>query len=156
MAQFDYKMEHVFSYNATLTQPEIIGTVPDDIRANFYVTGGEVWAPDGTKIGKVRAVGGDWMTIRRDGKGVLDVRATVETNDGALLYAVYNGLVDLGPDGYENLLAGRLPDKAPVRAAPRIATSSAAYAWVNGCQFINIGEVQFNKGIVTYDVYALR
>ena len=153
---FDFKLEHVCSYNATLSPPELIGPVPDDIRVNFYVTGGEVWVPEGTRIGNVKPVGGDWLTIRRDGKGVLDVRATVETHDGALLYVVYNGLLDLGPRGYENLLEGRLPEKAQIRAAPRIATSSPAYAWVNSCQFVNVGEVLFEQGIVTYDVYALR
>jgi hypothetical protein len=154
MAKFDFKMEHVFSYNATLAT-ELIGPVPDDFRVNFYVTGGDVWTPDGTKIGKVRGVGGDWLTIRRDNKGVLDVRATVEMNDGALLYATYNGYLDLGANGYNNLLKGIWPEKSNVRAAPRIVTASPAHGWVNGTQFVNIGEVFFNKGIVTYDVYAL-
>lgn len=156
MAQFDFKLEHVFSYNATLSAPEIIGPLPDDIRINFYVTGGEIWTPDGTRIGKVRSVGGDWLTIRRDGKGLLDVRATVETNDGALIYGVYNGYLDLGEKGYDNLLAGKLPEKSQIRAAPRFSTASPAFAWVNSTQFVNIGEVFFNKRIVTYDVYALR
>ena len=156
MAQFDFKLEHVFSYNATLSAPEIIGAVPDDIRINFYVTGGEIWTPDGTHIGKVRGVGGDWLTIRRDGSGLLDVRATVETNDGALIYGVYNGYLHLGENGYDELVAGRLPEKSQIRAAPRFSTASPAFAWVNSTQFVNVGEVFFNKRIVTYDVYALR
>jgi hypothetical protein len=85
-AQFKFEAKHVFSYDATLSQAEIIGPVPDDIRVNFYVTDGEVWLPDRTKIGKLRPVGGDWLTVRRDNQGALDVRATVEMNDGALLY----------------------------------------------------------------------
>lgn len=156
MAQFDLKLEHVFSYNATLAPPELIGPVPDNIRANFYVLGGDVWAPDGTAIGKVKGVGGDWLTIRKDNKGQLDVRATVETFDGALLYVTYSGFVDLGEGGYENLLKGKLPPTAHVRAAPQICTSSPAYAWVNGCQFLNIGEVSFEKNFITYDTYVVR
>ncbi|MDO8839052.1 MAG: DUF3237 domain-containing protein [Parvibaculum sp.] len=156
MAQFDLKLEHVFSYNATLTPPELIGPVPDNIRANFYVTGGDVWTPDGTRIGKVKGVGGDWLTVRRDNKGQLDVRATVETFDGALLYVAYSGFVDLGEGGYENLLTGKLPATAQVRAAPQICTSSPSYAWVNGCQFVNIGEVSFEKNSITYDTYVIR
>jgi hypothetical protein len=36
----DYSLEHIFSYSATLKNPpEIIGPVPEGIRANFYATG---------------------------------------------------------------------------------------------------------------------
>jgi hypothetical protein len=153
---FDYKMEHVFSYNATLSAPEIVGPVPDDIRVNFYVTGGRVWSPDGSTIGEVLPVGGDWLTIRRDNSGVLDVRATVKTVDGALLYVVYNGLLNLGPEGYANLLRGKWPAKAVIRAAPRITTAHPNYAWANTTQFVNVGEVEFAKSVVQYDVYAVR
>ena len=157
MPQFDFKLVHVFSYNATLTAAEVIGPVPDDVRVNFYVTGGEVWLPDGTRIGKVRAVGGDWLTIRRDNCGVLDVRATVETHDGALLYVVYNGVIDLGENGYDQIRSsGTFPQRARIHAAPRITTAHPSYAWVNACQFVNVGEVLFDRGLVTYDVYALR
>jgi hypothetical protein len=87
---FDYSLEHIFSYSAILKNPpEIIGPVPEGIRANFYVTGGEVKGP---KLnGKILPVGGDWLTIRPDGVGILDVRATFETNDGALIYTTLLG-----------------------------------------------------------------
>jgi hypothetical protein len=49
-----FELEHVFSYTTTLAAPEIIGPVPDDIRVNSYVTGGDVWLPDGTKIGNLK------------------------------------------------------------------------------------------------------
>jgi hypothetical protein len=39
---FVYKMDHIMSYNATLTAPEVIGEVPEGIRVNFYVTGGNI------------------------------------------------------------------------------------------------------------------
>src|SRR5689334_21259994 len=87
-----YQMEHIMSYTATLAAPEIIGEVPEGIRLNFYVTGGEVTGPK--VFGKFRPVGADWLTIRRDGVAVLDVKATVETNDGALLYITFPGVID--------------------------------------------------------------
>ena len=154
-ASFNVDLKHVFSYDATLSPPELIGAVPDDIRVNFYVTGGEVWLPDGTRIGKLRPVGGDWLTVRRDNQGVLDVRATVEMHDGALLYVSYNGLLDLGEGGYENLRNGTFPDKARIRSAPKVLTSSPAYAWLNSSQLLNVGEVDFRKGRVAYDVYVV-
>jgi len=38
---------------------------------------------------------------------VLDVKATAETNDGALLYIVYSGIIDLGATGYQDSLDGK-------------------------------------------------
>ncbi len=70
------ELEHVCSYWATLTPPEVIGPVAEGIRANFYVTSGEVSGPK--MQGRLRPVGGDWLLVRTDGVGVLDVRATME------------------------------------------------------------------------------
>ena len=95
----DYTLEHIFSYNATLAPPEVIGPVPEGIRVNVYATGGEVQGP--RLHGKLRPVGGDWLLVRQDGIGMLDVRATIEAHDGALIYITYTGVIDLG--------AGRLP-----------------------------------------------
>lgn len=156
MPKFAFDLIHVFSYRATLAPPEIIGPVPDDIRLNFYVTGGEMWLPDGSAIGKLKPVGGDWMTVRRDNQAVLDVRATAEMNDGSLLYVTYNGLLDLGEGGYDNLRRGRLPSTARICAAPRVVTSSPGFAWVNGSQLFNIGEVNFDTGVVEYDAYVAK
>ena len=158
MPQFDLKLDHVFSYSATIAEPELIGVVPDGFRINFYVTGGDVLAPDGkTKLGKVKPVGGDWLIVRPDNKGKLDVRATVETNDGSLLYVTYSGFVDLGNGGYDNLVKkGQLPARAPIRTAPQVCTSSSSCAWVSGCQFVSVGEALFDKGYVTYETYVMR
>jgi hypothetical protein len=44
--RMNYSLEHIFFYSATLINPpEIIGPVPEGIRANFYVTRGEVKGP---------------------------------------------------------------------------------------------------------------
>ena len=99
------------SYNASLAPPEIIGPIAEGIRVNFYVTDGLFAGP---KIkGKVRPVGGDWLTLRKDGIGILDVRATMETDDGALIYIVYTGTLDLGAEGYKNFAEGKLPEFYP-------------------------------------------
>ncbi|MCI0720612.1 MAG: DUF3237 domain-containing protein [Acidobacteria bacterium] len=59
----DYKLEHIFSYTGTLASPpEMIGSVPEGTRVNFYSTGGEITGP---RIrGKIGPVGGDWATVR--------------------------------------------------------------------------------------------
>ena len=57
---FDYSLEHIFSYTATLSPPEVIGPLPEGVRVNFYVTGGEVKGPK--VYGKFRPVGADWLS----------------------------------------------------------------------------------------------
>jgi hypothetical protein len=94
---FEYRLEHIVSYTATLAAPEIIGPVAEGVRVNFYVTGGKATGPKVS--GKILPVGGDWLTIRRDGVGILDVRATLQTHDGALIYVSCGGTHDLGEDG---------------------------------------------------------
>ena len=149
----EYRLEYAFSYTAQVRlPPEVIGPTPDGIRANFYVTSGEV---DGPKLkGKFAPVGGDWLLIRRDGVAVLDVRATIETHDAALIYLSYNGVADLGPNGYEAFLNGNLPQKATIRAVPRLLTSHPNYLWMNRLQCLNVGDVDLSTGLVRYDVYV--
>ena len=152
----NYTLEHLFSYNATLHPPEVIGPVPEGLRANWYISGGEVHGP---KLhGKLRPVGADWLTIRPDGVGVLDVRTTIETHDGALIYVAYSGVVELGEDGYQKLLRGEpLPSGLPLRTAPRCSTSHPDYRWLNRLQCVGIGQsFAEERSEVVYDVYALR
>jgi hypothetical protein len=137
---FNYELEHICSYTATLqAPPEVIGPTAAGLRVNFYVTGGSVTGPQ--IKGLLRPVGGDWLTLRPDGIGILDVRATLETNDGALIDIAYTGVGDLGEDGYERFLRGDLPERVPLRVAPRFLTAHPDYLWINRLQGINIGEV---------------
>jgi hypothetical protein len=153
MYQPDYRLEYIFSYSAQVRlPPEVIGPTPDGIRANFYIVGGEV---DGPKVkGKFAPVGADWMLVRRDGVAILDVRATMETNDGALIYLPYSGVLDLGPGGYDGFLSGNLPQRAALRGVPRFLTSHPNYLWLNRLQCLNVGDVDLATGFVRYDVYA--
>jgi len=152
---FDYTMEHICSYTATLeSPPEMIGPVPEGIRLNAYVTGGEVTGP---RIqGKLRAVGADWLTLRSDGVCILDVRGTIETHDGALIYLAYPGVGDLGEGGYEKFLAGEAPETFSIRTAPRLSSSHPDYTWVNRHQYVGVGAGDFANFSVAYDLYALR
>jgi Protein of unknown function (DUF3237) len=97
-------------------------------------------------------MGADWLVIRRDRVGILDVRATLQTHDCALIYAPIMGMADIGPDGYEKFLQGDLPAKVAIRAVPRFQTSR--YLWLNPLQCLSVGEIDTAAGIVQCDVYA--
>ena len=87
---FEYKMDHIMSYNVTLGAPEIVGEVSEGFRANFYATGGTISGPK--VFGTFKPTGGDWLLMRRDGVAIQDIKATVETNNGALLYLSASGI----------------------------------------------------------------
>ncbi len=150
---FPVKLDYLCSYSAQLAQPEVIGVVPGGIRVNFYVLGGEISGP--RLRGKLRSVGGDWLTIRDDGVCVLDVRATMESHDGALIEVEYSGIGDLGPNGQALFLQGDLPKQLPLRCVPRVRTAHPEYAWLNRLQLLNAGAVDFTTLEVRYDVYAV-
>jgi hypothetical protein len=151
-----YHLDHVCSYTAQMqSPPEVIGPVAEGLRLNSYMAGGEVTGPH--LQGKVRSGGGgDWLTIRTDGVALLDVRATLETGDGALIYLCFTGVSDLGEDGYQKFLSGNPPPTVQLRAAARMQTAHPAYHWLNRLQFLNIGEVDLPRSVVRYDIYAVR
>jgi hypothetical protein len=155
MSMFKFQLEHIFTFGAQLENPpEVIGPVPEGIRANFYCKGGEITGP---KLkGRCRSVGGDWLTVRTDGVVILDVRTTLETHDGALIATSYTGVGDLGPDGYQNFLNGKLPPRLALRVTPRCQTAHPGYAWLNRVQCLGIGEVDTERSYVSYDLYAVR
>ena len=133
--------------------PEIIGETPEGIKVNWYISSGEV---AGSKLsGKIHHEGGDWMTIRRDGVGLMDVRATLETGDGALIYIHYTGYFELGENGYENFLKKKWPPTPPTRTTPRMITAHPKYLWVNRLQCIGIGRVVMKEPVYEYDLYGL-
>jgi hypothetical protein len=146
-------MEYLVSYFLDVkTPPEVIGPVPEGIRVNFYFSGGSFAGP--RLRGKVLPVGGDDLLLRTDGIGILDVRTTWETDDGALIHVPYSGILDAGPEGYERFLRNELPPIMPLRNAPRFQTSHPKYLWLNRLQCFGIGNVDLGQNRVSYDVYV--
>jgi hypothetical protein len=151
-----FSLEYLASMRIPLQKPEIIGPTPEGLRLNWF------WYPkEGSVRGpvlnaKVRLLGGDWMTVRRDGIGVMDVRATLQTDDGAMLYVAYPGYFELGEDGYEKALAGKWPDKATTRTTPRFHVADPRYLWLNRLPCLGIGEVNMHELAYEYDIYAVR
>jgi hypothetical protein len=148
-----YSLEYICSFTATLRR-EMIGPLAEGIRVNYHITGGEV---DGPKLrGKLRPGGADFANMRRDGVGLLDIRATIETHDGAVIYVVGSGRAYTGEDAYERALKGDLPPIIPTRAALYLATVHPDYLWVNRLQFIEIGEQVRARNEIHVDLYALK
>jgi hypothetical protein len=133
---------------------EIIGETPEGYRIDFFVESGSAVGPRISAA--VRPEGGDWMCIRRDGIGVLDVRITYEMADGALILDMAGGLFDLGPDGYAKVAAGQFTGSPPVYATATWSTAHPHWQWLNRCQGFGIGRVVMEKLQVQVDIYIPR
>ena len=130
-----------------------LGSTPLGHRRVVRVTGGTF---TGSKLrGTVLPGGGDWLVERRDGTRALDVRITLRTDDGHLIYAHYPGLFHGEPGVLERLMCGEIVDPSEYyfRVAPLFETASEKYGWLNRVLAVGVG--QRTRGQVSYRVYAI-
>jgi hypothetical protein len=135
--------------------PDPVGETPDGLRMKFLLgSGGYVHGPALT--GEIVPVGGDWMRIRPDGVGIAEIHALIKPVGGGIILTEYSGIVDFGPDGYRLLASGGGPKRAALRFAPRYLTASPSFSWINRLQCLGVGEVNLERYVVEYDLYAFR
>jgi len=104
---------------------EEVGATPHGTLSIFPVTGGSF---EGERLrGKVLAGGGDWVTKTADAPFDLDLRVTLETDDGALIYMTFTGLRD---DAHHYF-----------RTLPRFETAAPQYAFLNRLLAVGIGKI---------------
>ena len=111
---------------------------------------------EGPKLrGEVLPGGGDWLLLRPDGAGELDVRGTLRTDDGHLIYTYYRGIIHVPPEAMQRALRGETldPSEYYFRTAPVYETSSGKYGWLNRIVAVAVG--RFAPNWVGYRVYAI-
>jgi hypothetical protein len=147
------KLEHLMTYQASLKPPVDVGAGPYGVRRIFDVTGGSFEGP--RLRGKLLPSGGDWILIGPDGYGRLDVRATFETHDGALLYLTYYGVIEMNEKVMAALGKGVPADYGDsyFMTAPRFETGDERYAWLN--RVVTVAEGRVIPGAVEYRVYRV-
>ena len=102
------------------------------------VTGGSFSGP--RMKGSVHNGGADWIT-QVSGHSSLDVRITLETDDGAIIYMTYKGVVARGDSGLY------------WRVTPVFNTASEKYDWLNHRVFV--GKSKQVEGKVAYDIFEI-
>ena len=117
------------------------------------VTGG--WVKGDRINGMLVGAGADWLLIGPDGWGRLDVRAQIRTDDGAVIYAQYGGLLELNEAVMSAMAPGGATgfDDQYFRTAPTMETGDERYAWVNTTLFV--GEGRMHENGVEYKLYRL-
>src|SRR5262245_12840344 len=105
---------------------EDIGSMPQGGLTIFPVVGGSF---EGDRLrGKVLAGGGDWVKCLGDGTFRLDLRVTLETEDGGMIYMTFTGVRDDANHYF--------------RTTPRFETAAAKYAFLNRLLAVGIGEIR--------------
>jgi hypothetical protein len=105
-----------------------IGHGAHGTRVTFPITGGSF---EGERLrGKVLPGGDDWTVKRSDCVVELDLRVTLETDDGVLIHLTFEGIRD---------------DEAPgapyFRTFPRFETAGPRYAFLNRLLAVGAGEI---------------
>ncbi len=147
-------LEQLCEYYATLKTPVVVGPGPSGMRQIFDVTGGAFAGP--RLRGRVLPSGADWFLIGPDGVGRLDVRATFETDDGAVIYVGYFGMLHMNDKVQQALASGGATEYGDTYfyTQPRFETGDERYAWLNG--IVAIGEGKVGPQRVDYRVYVVR
>ena len=150
----DPSLTLIYHLDATVGQPLDLGETAQGRRRIVPLTGGTFTGPEITGT-LVPGASADWQTVLPDGTAIGDIRYTLRTNAGDLLYVQSRG-VRHGP---AEVLArlGRGEDVDPseytFRAATQIETASPDLDWLNKGVFVSVGGRQA-AGVI-YETYLV-
>ncbi|MFT6606778.1 MAG: hypothetical protein ACJA2X_001981 [Halocynthiibacter sp.] len=99
-------------------------------RVIFEVSGGRF---EGARLrGKVMPASADWQTVEQ-GYARMHVRLALQTDDGALIYMIYEGRNTIDADIRARIAAGEDVDPSEyyLRTVPIFETGDARYDWLN-------------------------
>ncbi|HEY7138325.1 MAG TPA: muconolactone Delta-isomerase family protein [Acidimicrobiia bacterium] len=148
------RLSLAYRLDATLDEPLDFGERARRRRRIVSLTGGTFTGPklNGTLLTGASA---DWQVVLGDGTALGDVRYTLQTDRGDLLY-VQSRSVRHGPAGVLARL-GRGedvdPDAYTFRAATQIETAAPDLDWLNKGVFVSVGGRR--SGYVTYETYLV-
>jgi hypothetical protein len=128
-----------------------IGAVPCGTRVTALIAGGQFQGP--RLRGKVLPGGADWTLLRGDGVLELDLRLTLETDDGALVHMASFGLRHGPPEVIAAIARGESVDPSTYyfRTTPRFETGHPKYAFLNRLLAVSSGDRRAEGPIYTID-----
>lgn len=127
----------------TLGETHTIAKGPAGTRVIAELVGAE-WRGDRLRASLKGRAAADWIAIGPDGTAVLEVRLTLETEDGALVYVQARGRSD----------SAGFAKGGPSYIAPVFETADTRYVWLNRVQAVGRGRL--DGGVITFDVYEAR
>jgi hypothetical protein len=148
------RLTRVFRLEATLGEALDVGDVAQGRRRIVPLTGGTFAGPElnGTLLPGASA---DWQIVLPDGSALGDVRFTLRTDHGDLLYVRSQGVRHGSAEVLARLGRGEDIDASEYvfRTSTQIETASVEFDWLNKGVFISVGGRQ--PGGVIYEVYLV-
>jgi hypothetical protein len=150
----DPSLTRVYRLEATLGQPLDLGDLAQGRRRIVLLTSGTFAGPElnGQLLPGSSA---DWQLVLPDGTALGDIRYTLQTDNGDLLYVQARGVRHGSADVLARLARGEHVDASEYtfRTATQIETGAAALDWLNKGVFISVGARQPDR--VIYETYLV-
>jgi hypothetical protein len=150
----DPSLSRVYRLEATLGEPLDLGDLAQGRRRIVPLTSGTFAGPElnGTLLPGSSA---DWQLVLRDGTALGDIRYTLQTDDGDLLYVQSRGIRHGSPEVLARLARGEDVDASEYtfRTSTQIETAAPELDWLNKGVFISVGGRQ--PGAVIYETYLV-
>jgi hypothetical protein len=147
-------LKRVYRLEATVGEPLELGNLPQGHRRIVPLTGGTFTGPE--LNGKLLpGSSADWQIVLPDGTALGDIRYTLQTNDGELLYVQARGVRHGSADVLARLARGDDvdPSQYTFRTSTQIETAAPALDWLNKGVFISVGARQPDH--VIYETYLV-
>jgi len=128
-----------------LRPPIEVGAGPAGTRLVFELASVQVKG-DRLRAELLGAAAADWAVVGPDGTGSLDIRETLRSDDGAVIFVQYNGRLDASQG---------LQFPMTIYVAPRFETGEERYAWLNRIQAVGKGILNEDLSL-DYEWYEVR
>src|SRR5438105_663254 len=145
------KSRLLMTLQVVVPPPQMLGAVPHGRRVIAPIASGQFEGP--RLRGKILPGGGDWTLLRSDGVLELDLRITLETDDGALIHMSSFGVRHGPPEVIAAIARGDRVDPATYyfRTTPRFDTAHPKYAFLNRILAVSTGDRRAEGPIYTID-----
>lgn len=151
----DPRLSKVFRLEATLGAPLDLGEVAQGYRRIVPPTGGTFTGPE--LSGKLLpGASADWQIVLPDGTSIGDIRYTLQTDGGDLLYVQSRGVRHGSAEVLARLGRGEDVDASEYtfRTSTQIETAAPQLDWLNKGVFISVGARQATG--VIYETYLVE
>ena len=145
----------IYRLEATLAQPLDLGNVAQGHRRIVAQTGGTFTGPE--LNGKLLpGASADWQIVLSDGTALGDIRYTLQTDAGELLYVQSRGVRHGSAEVLARLARGEDVDASEYtfRTSTQIETAAPRLDWLNRGVFISVGGRQA-RGVI-YETYLVE
>jgi hypothetical protein len=150
----DPSLTRVYRLEATLGEPLDLGGLDQGRRRIVPLTGGAFTGP-GLNGKLLPGASADWQVVLPDGTALGDIRYTLQTDNGDLLYVQARSVRHGSAEVLERLGRGEDvdPSQYTFRTSTQIETAAPALDWLNKGVFISVGARQ--PGGVIYETYLV-